>query len=124
MRLEERHSDLAELVKGSSYTQLFQALYILAQVRYGHRTQLGAVNNKIFSHPKLTKLVYLGYLTCKAGGVFSITDKTLNLLKENDYPVSHLSSDLRGEGGKEEICKSAVKLDALKLPDVYRLIYF
>ena len=122
MRLEECHSDLAELVKGSSFSQLFSLLHILAQVRYADKAQLNTCNFKLATRAKLLKLEHLGYLTCK-NKVYSVTSKTIELLKENDYPVSHFTGDLRGEGGKEEICKAAVKLEALKLPDFYRLIY-
>ena len=123
MDLETRHTDLAELVRGASWKQLFSTLYRLALVRYGTHRLLNPVNIKIATKRKLKKLVNLGYLSVNPTGVYTVTPKCLNLLKEHGYNTKILQKDFTGQGTGDTLVKSAVILNIMRDPDFYSVFY-
>jgi len=109
MRLPDRYAELAPLVKGSSYQQLFDLLYKAGQLRYSLKSHLNKINPKIGTPKKLQALIDLGYLACNNSQVFTITDKTVEALKEQGYNCKILARNLTGEEAKHELEISSMK---------------
>ncbi|MDY6895448.1 MAG: hypothetical protein SVO01_08565 [Thermotogota bacterium] len=107
MKLETQYPDLAPIVKGASFNQLFQLFWMLAQVRYATRGQLNAVNSKLGTAKKLHHLFTTGYLSVK-NGVHSITRKTLQILHDQNYVTAHIQQKLQGGGAHELSVTDAV----------------
>lgn len=122
MRLEEKYSDLTDIVKGSSFSQLFQLLWTLGTVKYATKEQLNSVNSKLATKKKLEKLASADYLSVR-NNVFKITRKTLHLLKVQGYNTAIIPRKLTGEGDINEINNTSVFLQALKLTDFHALFY-
>jgi hypothetical protein len=95
MKLDTLYPDLAPLVKGSSFNQLFQFFWTAGQVRYATRKHLAVISFKLGTKNKTDDLVRSGYFQI-IGEAFSITDKVKAILEEQKYPVSILQKKFTG----------------------------
>lgn len=123
MELEELYPDLAPLVKGASFTQLFRLFHALALVRYATKDQLNSVNSKIATKKKLTLLVDMGYLFLTNTGAYFTAPKTLELLKERGFNTKILQKKLTGEGAEHQLQITSVILGRMKFTDFYSVFY-
>lgn len=129
MRLPDRYSELAPLIKGSSYQQLFDLLYKAGQLRYSLKSHLNKINPKLGTDTKklqkIQTLVDLGYLACNNSQVYTITEKTRDALK--NYPKKHynckiFAETVSGEGAEHQLDVSSVILEEMK-DDFYAVCY-
>jgi hypothetical protein len=123
MNLNDKYPELADLIKGASYNQLFQLLYKVALIRYATPEHLKRISSKIGTVNKTAKLNDLGLLSTYPTGVSVITVKGLNLLKENGYNIGHIAKKLQGTGSGDEPIISSVILDLMDEPDFHTVFY-
>jgi len=123
MNLTDKYPELADLVKGASYNQLFQLLYKVALIRYATPEHLKRINFKIGTVNKAAKLNEFGLLNTYPTGISVITDKGLNLLKENGYNIGHIAKKLQGNGFGDEPVISSVILDLMDEADFHTVFY-
>jgi len=123
MNLIDKYPELADLVKGASYNQLFQLLYKVAIIRYATPEHLKRINFKLGTVNKTAKLNEIGLLCTYPTWVSVITDKGLNLLKDNDYNIGHIAKKLQGNGSGDEPVISSVILDLMAEADFHTVFY-
>jgi hypothetical protein len=122
MKLEERYQDLAEIVKGASFNQLFSFFYTLALLKYAVKDQLNQINNKLGTKKKLQRLVALDYLAATALEVYTITDKTLGVLANVGLNTKIIQRP-GGQGEKERLAVSEAILKIMSQADFFTVIY-
>jgi hypothetical protein len=123
MMIAERYPELAELTKGSSFSQLIALVKTLGLVRYASLDQLRAVNFKLGTAPKIARLCELGFFCVQNPGVYAITSKSLELLKENRINTRILKQEVTGKGAKHTLDRTSVILEEMKDPDFYTVTY-
>lgn len=123
MNLNDKYPELADLVKGASYNQLFQLLYKLALLKYATPDHLKRLNFKIGTVNKTARLNELGLLRTYSTGVSVITDNGLNLLKEAGYNTGHIVKKLQGEGLGDAPVISSVMLDVMN-EDYFNTVFY
>jgi hypothetical protein len=123
MNLNDKYPELADLVKGASYNQLFQLLYKVALIRYATPEHLKRINPKIGTVNKTARLNELGFLRTCSTGVSVITDNGLNLIRENGYDIDHIAKKLQGDGSGDEPVIGSVILDLMDEPDFHTVFY-
>jgi hypothetical protein len=119
----DKYPELADLIKGSSYNQLFQLLYKVALLRYATPEHLKRISFKIGTVKKTARLNELGLLNTHPSGVSVITDKGLNLLKEEGYNTEPVNKKLQGTGAGDEPVIASVILDVMDEEDFYTVFY-
>lgn len=123
MNLADKYPELADLIKGASYNQLFQLLYKAALLRYTAPEHLKRINPKIGTVNKTARLNELGLMHTYPAGVSVITDKGLNLLKDVGYNTGHIVKKLQGDGSGDEPVISSVMLDVMGEEDFFTVFY-
>jgi len=97
MKKDELYPDLKEIAKQSSYEQIFQFFYTLAQVRYATFKQLHPLNHRVVREKYLVKFCELGYLKQhELVKAYSITKKAKQLLALNGFNIKVLQNDFTG----------------------------
>lgn len=119
----EQYPELEELVKGSSFKQLFNMLYALALVRYATPEHLRAVNFKLGTSGKLGKISELGYISLTGVAFYTVTDKGLDLLQNNGYNTSIIKRKLTGQMKEHQSVITSVILKEMNKPDFYKVFY-
>lgn len=132
MTLEEFKEELKPLVKGSSFSQLFQGLYYFHLFKMSTQAQVRAVNFpgawKAVTKKKLQQLVNLNYLKSfenkeRKELVFTSTNKNLQALKEWGFRGDLLPSSSEGQGAKESLYNTDVFVKAVRLPNFKALLF-
>ena len=123
MNLNDKYPELANLIKGSSYNQLFQLLYKVALLRYAAPEHLKRISFKIGTVNKTAKMNELGLLQTFPTSISVITDKALNLLKEEGYNTELLIKKLQGTGAGDEPVIASVILDLMDEKDFFTVFY-
>jgi hypothetical protein len=112
------YPDLKPIADRASYKQIFDLLYIVAQVRYATFKQLNHVNYRVATKNNLADLVSLDYLATinlvKNAKAFHITDKTRQILEREGFNVKIIQKKLTGHDLKHalKITECLLKLQA------------
>lgn len=122
MKLEDKHKELAPIIKGSSFNQIFNWFYQLAQIRYATKEHLNFFNNKIGTPKKLKALTDEGFLL-SVNDYFFTAPKTLKILQDNGFDTGILQHKFTGEVGKHQKTLSSVIFEIMKEPFFYRVFY-
>jgi len=95
------HPDLEPIAAVASYKQIFDLLYIVAQVRYATFKQLHPLNHRVATKKNLDSLVSLDYLASvplvKNTKAFHITEKTREILEREGFNTKLLQKKFTGQ---------------------------
>jgi hypothetical protein len=95
------YPELVEIALKSSYRQIFDLFYTVAQVRYATFKQLHPLNHRVVTKNILVKLTELGYLKAinlvKKEPAYHITEKTRELLEREGYNTKILPKSFTGQ---------------------------
>jgi hypothetical protein len=95
------YPDLAEIASKSSYKQIFDIFYALAQVRYATFKQLHPLNHRVATKTNLVKFCEFGYLDgtflVKDELALHVTDKTRQILEREGFNVKVIQKKFTGQ---------------------------
>jgi hypothetical protein len=121
------YPDLEPIAARASYKQIFDLLYIVAQVRYATFKQLHSLNHRVATKKILANLVSFGYLNAinlvKNAKAFHITDKTRQILEREGFNVTIIQKKFTGQDLKHalKITETILKLQAQE--NFYKVFY-
>jgi len=121
------YPDLEPIAARASYKQIFDLLYIVAQVRYATFKQLHPLNHRVVIKKNLEYLVKLDYLSTinlvKNAKAFHITDKTRQILEKEGFNVEVIQKKFTGQDLKHalKITDCLLKLQAQE--NFYKVFY-
>lgn len=123
MRLSEKYPEFNSVLKGGiPHKQLFELLYTVSLCRYVARKQLSLDFPRISSLRKFDILRNAGYLK-ETDGIYTTTDKTLNLLKNEGYNTDIIiDRPAQGKGLAHSFKCTSVILQERKAPFFYAVI--
>ena len=122
------YPDLEPIAARASYKQIFDLLYIVAQVRYATFKQIHSLNHRVATKKILANLVSFGYLDTinlvKNAKAFHITDKTRQILEREGFNVKIIQKKLTGQDLKHalKITECLLKLQAQD--NFYNVFYY
>jgi hypothetical protein len=121
------YPDLEPIAAVSSYKQIFDLFYILAQIRYATFKQLHPLNHRVAKKKNLEYLVSLDYLSCidlvKNTKAFHITEKTRQILEREGYNVRILQKKFTGQTLDHSLKISDTILKLQAQPYFYQVFY-
>jgi len=121
------YPDLEPIAARASYKQIFDLLYIVAQVRYATFKQLHSLNHRVATKKILANLVSFGYLATinlvKNIKAFHITDKTRQILERKGFNVKIIQKKFTGQDLKHALKITEIVLKLQAQENFYKVFY-
>lgn len=121
------YPDLEPIAARASYKQIFDLLYIVAQVRYATFKQIHSLNHRVATKKNLANLVSFGYLATinlvKNIKAFHVTDKTRQILEREGFNVNIIQKKFTGQTLDHALKITSCLLNLQAKENFYKVFY-
>jgi len=120
MHFEDKYPDLIQVVKGTTWKNLFDWLYWAGRFLDFNEENLIAISGNFLTVRKIAKLIEAQYFTLVSSDyVFEVTGKTREMLEAEGYDTKDMEeAHLIGVRGKHKRERSKVLIKIMKEPPV------